>query len=196
MPFSTVEQAIADFAAGKLVIVADDEDRENEGDLICAASLVTPELITFMVKRAGGLICLALTGERVDQLGLTPMAESNLDEYRTAYTVSIDASPRFGVTTGISAQDRATTIRVAVDPETEPADLRHGGHVFPLRAREGGVLQRVGHTEAAVDLARLAGLTPAGVICEILNEDGSTSKRPDLEKFAAEHKLTFVTVAQ
>ncbi|MEO8562616.1 MAG: bifunctional 3,4-dihydroxy-2-butanone-4-phosphate synthase/GTP cyclohydrolase II [bacterium] len=196
MPFSTVEQAIADFAAGRIVIVADDEDRENEGDLICSASLVTPELITFMVKKAGGLICLALTGERVDQLGLTPMAESNLDEYRTAYTVSVDASPRFGVTTGISAQDRATTIKVCVDPATIAADLRRGGHVFPLRARDGGVLQRVGHTEAAVDLARLAGVFPAGVICEVLNEDGTTSKRPQLEAFAREHGLTFITVAQ
>ncbi|PYP80543.1 MAG: bifunctional 3,4-dihydroxy-2-butanone-4-phosphate synthase/GTP cyclohydrolase II [Gemmatimonadetes bacterium] len=196
MPFSTIEQAIADFAAGKLVIVADDEDRENEGDLICAASLVTPELITFMVKRAGGLICVALTGERVDQLGLVPMAESNPDEYRTAYTVSVDASARFGVTTGISARDRATTVKVLVDPATVPADLHHGGHVFPLRARDGGVLQRVGHTEAAVDLARLAGVYPAGVICEVLNEDGSTAKRPQLEAFAREHGLTFITVAQ
>jgi 3,4-dihydroxy 2-butanone 4-phosphate synthase/GTP cyclohydrolase II len=196
MPFSTVEQAIADFAAGKLVIVADDEDRENEGDLICAASLVTAESITFMVKKAGGLICLALTGERCDQLGLAPMAESNPDEYRTAYTVSVDASPRFGVTTGISAQDRATTIRVCVDPATVTGDLRFGGHVFPLRARDGGVLQRVGHTEAAVDLARLAGLYPAGVVCEILNEDGTTAKRPQLEVFAREHGLTFITVAQ
>jgi 3,4-dihydroxy 2-butanone 4-phosphate synthase/GTP cyclohydrolase II len=196
MPFSTVEQAIADFAAGKLVIVADDEDRENEGDLICAASLVTPELITFMVKRAGGLICVALTGERVDQLGLAPMAESNPDEYRTAYTVSVDASPRFGVTTGISAQDRATTVKVLVDPATVRSDLRHGGHVFPLRARDGGVLQRVGHTETAIDLARLAGVYPAGVICEVLNEDGTTAKRPQLETFAREHGLTFITVAQ
>jgi 3,4-dihydroxy 2-butanone 4-phosphate synthase/GTP cyclohydrolase II len=196
MPFSTIEQAIADFAAGKIVIVADDEDRENEGDLICAASLVTPELITFMVKRAGGLICVALTGERVDQLGLAPMAESNPDEYRTAYTVSVDASPRFGVTTGISAQDRATTVKVLVDPATVPGDLRHGGHIFPLRAREGGVLQRVGHTETAVDLARLAGVYPAGVICEILNEDGTTAKRPQLEAFAREHGLSFITVAQ
>jgi 3,4-dihydroxy 2-butanone 4-phosphate synthase / GTP cyclohydrolase II len=196
MPFSTIEQAIADFGAGKLVIVADDEDRENEGDLICAASLVTAELITFMVKRAGGLICVALTGERVDQLGLAPMAESNPDEYRTAYTVSVDASPRFGVTTGISAQDRATTVKVLVDPATVPGDLRHGGHVFPLRARDGGVLQRVGHTEAAVDLARLAGVHPSGVICEVLNDDGSTAKRPQLEAFAREHGLTFITVAQ
>ena len=196
MPFNTVEQAIADIAAGKLIIVADDEDRENEGDLICAAQLLTPQLVNFMIKRAGGLICLALNGERVDQLGLAPMAESNLDEYRTAYTVSVDAAPRFGVTTGISAQDRATTIRTIVDPATLSADLRRGGPVFPLRARDGGVLQRVGHTEAAVDLARLAGVYPAGVICEILNEDGTTARRPQLEAFAAEHGLTFITVAQ
>jgi 3,4-dihydroxy 2-butanone 4-phosphate synthase/GTP cyclohydrolase II len=196
MPFHTVDRAVADIAAGKLVIVADDEDRENEGDLICAAQLITPDLINFMIKRAGGLICLALPGERADQLDLAPMAESNPDEYRTAYTVSVDASPRFGVTTGISAQDRATTIRTVVDPATVPADLRHGGHVFPLRARDGGVLQRVGHTEAAVDLARLAGVYPAGVICEILNDDGTTAKRPQLEAFAKEHGLSFITVAQ
>src|ERR687885_2913486 len=196
MPFGTVEQAIKDIRAGKLVIVADDEDRENEGDLIGAAQLVTPEMVNFMIRRAGGLICLALTAERCDELGLAAMSEQNVDDYRTAYTVSIDAAPHFGVTTGISAQDRARTIRVAVDPATTPADLRRGGHVFPLRAREGGVLQRVGHTEAAVDLARLAGLYPAGVICEILNEDGSAARRPQLEAFAKEHGLTFITVAQ
>ncbi len=196
MPFNTVEQAIADIAAGKLIIVADDEDRENEGDLICSAQLATPESINFMIKRAGGLICIALPGARVDQLGLTPMAETNLDEYRTAYTVSVDASSRFGVSTGISAQDRAITVRTLVDPDTTGGDLRHGGHVFPLRARDGGVLQRVGHTEAAVDLARLAGVYPAGVICEILNEDGSTAKRPQLEVFAKAHGLTFISVAQ
>jgi 3,4-dihydroxy 2-butanone 4-phosphate synthase/GTP cyclohydrolase II len=196
MVFGTIEQAIADIRDGKFVIVADDEDRENEGDLICAAQLITPEMVNVMIKKAGGLICLALTGDRVDALGLAPMAEANLDDYRTAYTVSIDASPRFGVTTGISAQDRAATIRVAVDPAAVASDLRHGGHVFPLRAREGGVLQRVGHTEAAVDLARLAGLLPAGVVCEILNEDGTTAKRPQLELFAQEHDITFVTVAQ
>src|SRR5437763_4193610 len=153
-------------------------------------------MVNFIIKRAGGLICLARACERVDQLGLTPMAETNQDAYRTAYTVSIDAAPRFGVTTGISAQDRATTIRVAVDPDTTASDLRHGGHVFPLRAREGGVLQRVGHTETAVDLARLAGLTPAGVICEILSEDGSSARRPELEQFAQKYGLTFITVAQ
>jgi len=192
----TVEQAIEDIRAGKCVVVADDEDRENEGDLICAAELVTPDMVNFMITRARGMVCLALTGERVDRLGLSPMSEANPDDYRTAYTVSIDASPRFGVTTGISAQDRATTIRVAVDPDTTPGDLRHGGHVFPLRSREGGVLQRVGHTEASVDLARLSGLMPAGVICEILNDDGSAARRSALEKFATEHALTFITVAQ
>lgn len=196
MVFGTIEQAIADIHDGKFVIVADDEDRENEGDLICAASLVTPEMVNFMIKKAGGMICLALTGDRVDALGLSPMAETHLDDYRTAYTTTIDASPRFGVTTGISAQDRATTIRVAVDAAAVPSDLRYGGHVFPLRARDGGVLQRVGHTEAAVDLARLADLTPAGVICEILGEDGTAARRPQLEKFAAEHGITFITVAQ
>ncbi len=196
MNFSPIEEAIKAFRGGKFIIVADDENRENEGDLICAAQLVTPELVNFMIKNAGGLICLALSGERADQLGLTPMAENNIDDYRTAYTVSVDASSRFGVTTGISAQDRATTIRVVVDPATVPADLRHGGHVFPLRAREGGVLQRVGHTEAAVDLARLAGLYPAGVICEILGEDGSAARRPQLEAFAAKHGIPFITVAQ
>src|SRR6185369_5951080 len=152
--------------------------------------------INFMNKRGSGMICLALTGDRIDALGLTPIAETNLDGYRTAYVTTIDAAPRFGVTTGISAQDRAATIRVAVDPAAVPTDLSHGGHVFPLRAREGGVLQRVGHTEAAVDLARLAGLHPAGVLCEILNEDGSTARRPQLEVFAKEHGLTFITVAQ
>jgi len=196
MVFGTIEQAIEDVRNGKFVIVADDEDRENEGDLICAAQLVTPEMVNFMIKKAGGMICLALTGDRADALGLDLMSETNLDDYRTAYTVTIDASPRFGVTTGISAQDRATTIRVAVDPAAVPSDLRHGGHVFPLRARDGGVLQRVGHTEAAVDLARLAGRLPSGVICEILNEDGTSARRPQLERFAQEHGITFISVAQ
>src|SRR4051794_6697797 len=196
MRFGTVEQAIADVKAGKLILVADDEDRENEGDLICAAQLVTPELINFMIKKAGGWICLALTGERADQLRLPQQAHINTEEQRTAFTVSIDAAARFGVTTGISAQDRARTIQVAVDPATVPADLRRPGHIPPLRARDGGVLQRVGHTEAAVDLARLAGLNPSGVVCEVLNEDGTTARRPQLEKFAAKHNLTFITVAQ
>src|ERR671928_1168138 len=194
--YGTVDQAIADIAAGRFVIVADDEDRENEGDLICAASLVTPEMVNFMIKRAGGMICLALTPERVDQLGLSQMSEVNTDEQRTAFTVSIDAAPRFGVTTGISAQDRAKTIQIAVDPATIPSDLRRPGHIHPLRARQGGILQRVGHTEAAVDLARFAGLYPAGVICEVLNDDGTAARRPQLEAFAAAHGLTFITVAQ
>jgi 3,4-dihydroxy 2-butanone 4-phosphate synthase/GTP cyclohydrolase II len=146
MQFGTVEQAIADIKAGKLVIVADDEDRENEGDLICAAELVTPEMINFMIRKAGGWICLALTNERADQLELAPQSEVNTDEYRTAFTISIDADERFGVTTGVSAQDRAKTIRVAVDPKAVPSDLRRPGHVPPLRARDGGVLQSVGHT--------------------------------------------------
>jgi 3,4-dihydroxy 2-butanone 4-phosphate synthase/GTP cyclohydrolase II len=195
MAFGTVEQALADIRAGKFVVVADDEDRENEGDIICAAQLVTPEMINFMLK-AKGMICLALTGERVDQLGLPPQGDENTEAMRTAFTVSIDAAPRFGVTTGISAADRAKTIQVAVDPATTRGDLRRPGHVHPLRAREGGVLQRVGHTETAVDLARLAGLYPAGAICEILNEDGTTARRPQLERFCAEHGLTFITVAQ
>jgi 3,4-dihydroxy 2-butanone 4-phosphate synthase/GTP cyclohydrolase II len=196
MEFGTVEQAIADIKAGKLIIVADDEDRENEGDLICAAQLVTPELINFMIRKAGGWICLALTGERADQLDLPQQSETNTEEFQTAFTMTIDAAERFGVTTGVSAQDRARTIQVAVDPKTVPADLRRPGHVPPLRARDGGVLQRVGHTEAAVDLARLAGLAPAGVVCEILSEDGSSARRPELERFAAQHGLTFITVAQ
>ncbi|HET7564159.1 MAG TPA: bifunctional 3,4-dihydroxy-2-butanone-4-phosphate synthase/GTP cyclohydrolase II [Gemmatimonadaceae bacterium] len=196
MPFGTIEQAIADIKAGKLIIVADDEDRENEGDLVCAAQLVTPELINFMITHARGWVCLPLTGERCDQLELPPMSDVNTEEQRTAFTVSIDAGHRFGVTTGISAQDRAKTIQVAVDPATIPSDLRRPGHVHPLRARDGGVLQRVGHTEASVDFARLAGLYPAGVICEILNPDGTTAKRPQLEAFAEQHGLTFVTVAQ
>jgi 3,4-dihydroxy 2-butanone 4-phosphate synthase/GTP cyclohydrolase II len=197
VPFGTVEQAIADIAAGRMIIVADDEDRENEGDLICAAQLVTPEIINFMAKRASGLICLALTGERCDRLGLTLLSESNIDAYRTAYTQSIDAAPRFGVTTGISAADRARSVQVAVDPAAVPADLRSGGHIQPLRGRGGGVLERVGHTEAAIDLARLAGLVPAGVVCEILRDaDGQPARRPELERFAEQHGLTFITVAQ
>src|SRR3954463_13989535 len=196
MELGTIEQAIDDIRNGRIIIAADDEDPEKEGEMICAAEVATPERINFMARHGRGMICLALTSERVDELGLSPMAETNPDEYRTAYTVTIDASPRFGVTTGISAQDRATTIRVAVDPSTQPSDLRHGGHGFTLRARGAGCPPRVGHTETAVDLARLAGLTPAGVICEILNDDGTASRRPELEKFAAQHGITFITVAE
>ena len=194
--FGTIEQAIDDLRNGKIVIVADDEDRENEGDLVCAAELVTPETINFMTLHGRGLICLALTGERCDQLGLPQMTDRNNEELATAFTVSIDAERRFGVTTGISARDRASTIHVAINPATVPADLRRPGHIFPLRARPGGVLQRVGQTEASVDLARLAGLIPAGVICEILNPDGSMARRPELHEMAVQHGLTFITVAQ
>jgi len=196
MSLGTVEQAIADIRAGKLVIVADDEDRENEGDLVGAAEQVTPDMINFMATHGRGLICLTLIPERCLALGLPPMAEQNTEAHETAFTVSVDAAKRFGVTTGISAADRAATIRVAIDPATVPSDLRRPGHVFPLRARPGGVLQRVGQTEASVDLARLAGLYPAGVICEILSADGTMARRPELERFAARHGLTFITVAQ
>ncbi len=195
MAFGTIAQAIEDLRAGKFIVVADDEDRENEGDLIIAAQHITAEKVNFLMQ-AKGMICLALTSDRVAALDLPMMGAENTDAFRTAYTVTIDAAPRFGVTTGIAASDQATTIKVAIDPETVPGDLRRPGHVHPLRARDGGVLQRVGHTEAAVDLCRLAGLNPAGVICEILNDDGTTAKRPQLEVFAARHGLTFITVAQ
>jgi len=196
MPFDDIQDAINDIRDGKIVIVADDVDRENEGDLVCAASAVTPELINFMALHGRGLICLALTGERADELDLRPMAEVNTEAQGTAFTVSVDASPRFGVTTGISASDRARTIQVCLDPESKPSDLRRPGHVFPLRAQPGGVLRRVGQTEASVDLARMAGLEPAGVICEILNQDGTMARRPQLEIFAREHGLRFITVEQ
>ena len=196
MTFGTIEQAIDDLRNGRIIIVADDEDRENEGDLVCAAELVTPETINFMTMHGRGLICLALTAERCDQLGLPQMTQRNTEELGTAFTVSIDAERRFGATTGISASDRSTTIHVAINPATQPSDLRRPGHVFPLRARPGGVLQRVGQTEASVDLARLAGLNPAGVICEILNPDGSMARRPELSDMAERHGLTFITVAQ
>src|SRR5437899_6655890 len=196
MPLGSVEQAISDIRAGKLVVVVDDETRENEGDLVAAADKVTPAMINFMTKHGRGLICLALTAERCRALDLPQMVEQNTEPHATAYTVSVDAHTRFGVTTGISAADRAQTIKVAIDPETVPGDLRRPGHVFPLQARKGGVLQRVGHTEASVDLARLAALQPAGVICEILSEDGAMARGGELEAFARKHGLTFVTVAQ
>jgi len=196
MEFGTIQQAIADIKAGKFVIVADDENRENEGDLVAAAELVSAGMINFMATHGRGLICLTLTPERCNALGLSQMAEENTESQETAFTVSVDAAKRFGVTTGISAADRAKTIQVAIDPVTVPADLRRPGHVFPLRARPGGVLQRVGQTEASVDLARLAGLYPAGVICEILAEDGTLMRRPALEAFAKKHQITFITVAQ
>lgn len=192
--FDSVEDAVEAIRRGEMVIVADDENRENEGDLVCAAEKVSPEIINFMAKHGRGLICLTLSPERVDQLGLAPMGGVRGDSLETAFTVSIDAIQ--GVTTGISAADRARTIRTAIDPRARPEDLRRPGHIFPLRAKPGGVLQRAGQTEASVDLARMAGLTPAGVICEILNEDGTMARRPDLEKFAERHGLKFVTVAQ
>ena len=195
MPFGTIEQALDDLRKGKFIVVADDEDRENEGDLIGAAEFITPEGVNFLMN-AKGMICLALSPERIAQLDLPMMGVENTEAMRTAFTVTIDAAPKFGVTTGISAGDQAATIRAAAHPDAVPSDLRRPGHVHPLRAREGGVLQRVGHTEAAVDLMRHAGLQPAGVICEILNSDGTTAKRPQLDAFAQLHGLTFITVAQ
>ncbi|MCI0433241.1 MAG: bifunctional 3,4-dihydroxy-2-butanone-4-phosphate synthase/GTP cyclohydrolase II [Gemmatimonadetes bacterium] len=196
MPFDRIEDAIEDIRQGRLIIVADDEDRENEGDLVGAAARVTPEMVNAMARYGRGLICVALTPDRADALGLPPMTEVNQDTLGTAFTVSVDGHARFGVTTGISAHDRAKTIQLLVDPETRPGDLRRPGHVFPLRAVPGGVLRRVGQTEASVDLARLAGLPPVGVICEILNDDGTMARRPQLEDFAEEHGLRFITVAQ
>ena len=196
MPLDSVAAAIRDIAEGRLVIVADDEDRENEGDLVCAAGKITPELVNFMTKFGRGLICVSLTAERADALELPLMTERSTDPQGTAFTVSVDAHRRFGVTTGISAHDRAKTVEVLVDPKSTPEDLRRPGHIFPLRARRGGVLRRVGQTEAAVDLARLAGLSPAGVICEILNEDGTMARRDQLEVMAREHDLRLITVEQ
>lgn len=191
--FGTIEQAIDDLRNGKIIIVADDEDRENEGDLVCAAEKVTPEIINFMARHARGLICLPLTEERCDELHLTTQVADNTSYLGTAFTVSIDA--RRGITTGISAADRATTILVAVDPKSRPQDLARPGHVFPLRAKSGGVLVRPGQTEASVDIARIAGLYPAGVICEVMNEDGTMSRMPQLEVFAAQHDLKMISVA-
>ena len=196
MEFDRVEDAIEDIRLGRMIIVADDEDRENEGDLVMAADSVTPDAINFMAKHGRGLICVTLTAERAEQLELPPQADVNTDPQGTAFTISVDAHQRFGVTTGISTHDRAKTIQVLLDPETRPTDLRRPGHIFPLRAKPGGVLRRVGQTEAAVDLARLAGLPPVGVICEILNADGGMARRPELEEFAKEHDLRFITVAQ
>jgi 3,4-dihydroxy 2-butanone 4-phosphate synthase/GTP cyclohydrolase II len=193
---TSIERAIAEIKAGRMVVVVDDEDRENEGDLVCAAELATPEIINFMVRHGRGMICLALTAEDCDRLELPQMVEQNNEAMSTAFTVTIDAHRRFGVTTGISAADRAKTIAVAIDPGSTPNDLRRPGHINPLRAERGGVLRRVGHTEASVDLARLADLRPAGVICEIMNDDGSMARVPELKTFAAEHGLAFISVAE
>ncbi len=189
----TVERAVADIAAGRPVVVVDDEDRENEGDLVVAASKATPELLAFMVRHTSGVVCVPMEGPELDRLKLPPMTYVNEDRKHTAYSVSVDA--RDGISTGISAADRARTIRVLVDSATEPYELTRPGHIFPLRAVEGGVLRRAGHTEASVDLARLAGLNPAGVIAEIVSEDGSMARLPELRRFADEHGLALVSIA-
>ena len=193
--FDAIADALAAIRNGESVVVVDDENRENEGDLICAAQFATPEQINFMATEARGLICLAMEGERLDALDLPLMVDRNTDENQTAFTVSVDAGPEHGVSTGISADDRARTIQVAIHPGSRPADLRRPGHIFPLRARQGGVLKRAGHTEAAVDLARLAGLYPAGVICEIQNGDGSMARLPELATYASRHGLRLISIA-
>ncbi|HEY5577904.1 MAG TPA: 3,4-dihydroxy-2-butanone-4-phosphate synthase, partial [Deferrimonas sp.] len=193
MTLAKIEEALEDIRAGKMIVLVDDEDRENEGDLTIAADHVTPEAINFMARHGRGLICLSITEERARQLHLPPMVQDNSSPFGTAFTVSIEA--RKGVTTGISAHDRATTIRVAIAPNARPEDVVRPGHVFPVVARKGGVLVRTGQTEGSVDLARLAGCTPAGVICEIMNEDGTMARMPDLERFAAQHGLHIATIA-
>jgi 3,4-dihydroxy 2-butanone 4-phosphate synthase / GTP cyclohydrolase II len=194
LPFTNVQDAIEEVRAGRIIVVVDDEDRENEGDLTLAAEKVTPEAINFMAKYGRGLVCLAMTGERLEHLNIGPMTAENTSQYGTAFCEAIDA--RQGVTTGISAYDRARTIQVAIDPATRPSDLARPGHVFPLRARKGGVLVRAGQTEASVDLARLAGMVPAGIICEIMKDDGSMARVPDLIEFCREHKMKMLTVAE
>src|SRR3989449_10063320 len=194
MAFASIPDAAADIREGRMIIIVDDEDRENEGDLVCAAEKVTPEIINFMARHARGLICLPLTEERCDELHLPPQVAENTSALGTAFTISIES--RRGVTTGISAADRATTILTAVDPRTKPQDLARPGHIFPLRAKEGGVLVRPGQTEAAVDIARIAGLYPAGVICEIMNEDGTMARLPELIAFAKVHDLKMIRVAR
>lgn len=193
--FDSIETALAEIKAGRALVVVDDENRENEGDLICAAQFATPDLINFMAVYARGLICLAMTGDRLDELDLPLMVTNNTDSNQTAFTVSIDAGHHLGVSTGISADDRARTIQVAINPASKPNDLRRPGHIFPLRSREGGVLKRAGHTEAAVDLARLAGLYPAGVICEIQNPDGSMARLPELIEYAKTYHLKIISIA-
>src|SRR5437016_3010428 len=193
MPFASVQEAAELYRRGEFVIIVDDEDRENEGDLCIAAEKITPDAINFMAKHGRGLICLALTEERCRDLDLPLMVENNTSPYGTAFTVSIEARGR--VTTGISAADRAETVRAAIDPRTRPADLSRPGHVFPLRAKKGGVLKRAGQTEASVDLASIAGMSPAAVICEIMNEDGTMARLPDLREFAVKHGLKIISVA-
>ncbi len=192
MNFNSIEEALADLKSGRMVVVVDDEDRENEGDLVMAASKVTAEAINFMIRYARGLVCVPLTSERVQELDLPQMVTQNTDTHCTAFTVSVDAG---SCSTGISAYERYQTVKTLIDPETRPSDLRRPGHIFPLQAMDGGVLRRAGHTEAAVDLASLAGLEPAGVICEIINEDGSMARLPELTDFCKEHNLKLVSIA-
>src|SRR5437868_5966464 len=195
MPFSSIPEVLEDLKAGKMVVLVDDEDRENEGDLVIAAEKITPEAINFMVTHARGVVCLALTQERCDRLQLHPQTERNTAQLGTAFTVTVDAHKRFGVTTGVSARDRATTIQVAMAEDAQPQDLVRPGHINPLRARDGGVLVRAGQTEGSVDLARLAGLKPAAVICEIMREDGEMARRAELEEFCTAHNLKMCTIA-
>lgn len=193
MSLSTIDEAVEDIRRGRMIIIVDDEDRENEGDLVCAAEKVTPEIVNFMAVHGRGLICMPITEDRADELNLHPQTSDNTSSMGTAFTISIEA--REGVTTGISAADRATTILKAVHPDTKPSDLARPGHVFPLRAKRGGVLVRVGQTEASVDIARIAGLTPAAVICEIMNDDGTMARLPELRAFADKHALKIISVA-
>ncbi len=192
MKFNTIEEALEDLKNGRMVVVVDDEDRENEGDLVMAASKATPEAINFMIRYARGLVCAPITSQRVRELDLPQMVTDNTDSHCTAFTVSVDAG---SCKTGISAFERALTVKALIDPETKPADLKRPGHIFPLEAMDGGVLRRAGHTEAAVDLATLAGLEPAGVICEVINEDGSMARLPELTEFCAEHDLKLISIA-
>jgi 3,4-dihydroxy 2-butanone 4-phosphate synthase/GTP cyclohydrolase II len=195
MPFCTIPEAIEDLKAGKMIVLVDDEDRENEGDIVIAAEKVTPVAINFMVTHARGVVCLALTTEKCDKLQLHPQTEMNTAQLGTAFTVTVDAHKKFGVSTGVSARDRATTIQVAMAEDAQPQDLVRPGHINPLRARDGGVLVRAGQTEGSVDLARLAGMKPAAVICEIMREDGEMARRPELEEFCARHDLKMCTIA-
>jgi 3,4-dihydroxy 2-butanone 4-phosphate synthase/GTP cyclohydrolase II len=190
--FNTIEEVVEDFKKGKMIVVVDDEDRENEGDLVMAAEKVTPEAINFMARFGRGLICVPLTAQRIEELDLPPMVSHNTDSHETAFTVSVDAR---GTATGISAYERAFTVKKLIDPEAKPGDFTRPGHIFPLKAKEGGTLRRTGHTEAAIDLAKLAGLYPAGVICEIMNENGTMARVPELMEFVKEHEMKIITIA-
>src|SRR5262245_1976745 len=195
MPFCTIPEAIEELKAGRMIVLVDDEDRENEGDLVIAAEKCTPESVNFMVTHARGVVCLSLTNEKCDKLQLHPQVDVNTTQLGTAFTVTVDAHKRFGITTGVSARDRATTIQVAIAEDAQPQDLVRPGHINPLRARDGGVLVRAGQTEGSVDLARLAGMKPAAVICEVMREDGEMARRPELEAFCTRHKIKMCTIA-